>query len=428
MSVSRAVNVTLDSYGIVICLILMLYLCMSDDKDKRLNRYFTMMCFFGLAMQLGDIANWTCEGKAHVWQPFLLETGTYLYYISSAFLLLFYTLYLIRYLHSRIEVSKLYWYASVFLGGLSVALSTVSAFNGIYYDITPDNRYVRGEYFWLSQAIPLLMYGINCAIVVTYRRYMDKKEVRFFTAYIFFPILAEAVQILFYGWNLLCPAVTVALLLVFINIQLKREIQARVWEKEAADSRIDIMLTQIQPHFLYNVLVVIRQLCDINPALAKEAVSEFASFLRGNMAALTRKGLIPFEQELKHVENYLRLEQKRFGSRLTVIYDIRVREFELPPLTLQPLVENAVRHGIMKMENGGTVIIRTEEREDSFIISVEDDGIGITEWKEEENKGEHIGIKNVQNRIKAMCMGRLEILSSQEKGCTVMIIIPKEEV
>lgn len=136
---------------------------------------------------------------------------------------------------------------------------------------------------------------------------------------------------------------------------------AQEMEKQLLQSKISIMLSQIQPHFLYNSLTAIRQLCDIDPQKAKQAVTLFARYLRGNTESLTTAHCIPFEKELEHVKSYLALEQIRFEDELQVEYDIQAHGFLLPSLSLQPLVENAVRHGVSKKAGGGKVTIRTTE-------------------------------------------------------------------
>ena len=197
--------------------------------------------------------------------------------------------------------------------------------------------------------------------------------------------------------------------------------------KELAEQRIDIMLSQIQPHFLYNSLTTIRRLCDNDPQKAKETIKDFSMFLRANMNSLKSKAPIPFEQELTHVRNYLTLEQQRFQERLNVIYDIQSEDFYLPPLTLQPIVENAVRHGVLKREDGGTITIRTSETEKGHIIIVEDDGVGIGTMDEKDGHA-HIGVENVRGRLNALCNGTLELQGKVGFGTIMTITLPKEKI
>lgn len=231
---------------------------------------------------------------------------------------------------------------------------------------------------------------------------------------------------LFRGIAVVNVGVTLALLFIFVNIQSERDLLIKQQEKELGELHIDIMLSQIQPHFLYNTLTTLRQLCDIDPKLAKESIRNFSYFLRANMDSLTSKAPIPFEQELKHTENYLSLEQLRFQSRLHIIYEITVRDFSIPSLTLQPIVENAVRHGVLRREEGGTITIRTEETDELYQIIVSDDGVGFVSSQDKTDGHTHVGISNVQERLSAMCGGTLVIQSKTGMGTTAAITIPKE--
>ena len=204
-----------------------------------------------------------------------------------------------------------------------------------------------------------------------------------------------------------------------------REMESKInrLESELVDSKISVMLSQIRPHFLYNSLIAIRELCLIDPKLASETVDEFSNYLRGNLDSLSISTPIPFDKELKHVQTYLSLEKKRFEERLNITYDISAHDFLIPALTLQLIVENAVRHGITKREEGGTVSIKTEENESDIIITVTDDGVGFVSIPD--NNPRHVGIKNTGDRLSAMCDGTLEIHSEPGTGTTAVIKIPK---
>lgn len=111
------------------------------------------------------------------------------------------------------------------------------------------------------------------------------------------------------------------------------------------------------------------------------------------MESLKSREPIAFESELNHAANYLYLEQQRFGDKLQVIYQIAIENFLIPPLTLQPLVENAVQHGVLNRRSGGTVIIRTEKTDKCAVVIVADNGVGIEKAKEIHSMGDraHIG-------------------------------------
>nr|WP_260620524.1 histidine kinase [Gordonibacter massiliensis (ex Traore et al. 2017)] len=185
------------------------------------------------------------------------------------------------------------------------------------------------------------------------------------------------------------------------------------------------MLSQIQPHFLYNTLAAIRELCASDPAEAARTVTDFSSFLRENMASLTSKQPIPFERELRHTTTYLNLEQRRFGDRLRVEFDIASRDFELPPLAVQALVENAVRHGVSPREEGGCVRVSSRDDGDEHVVEVRDDGMGFDSAAAPDNERIHVGIQNVRVRLAEGCGGTLDVRSAPGEGTVAVIRIPR---
>jgi len=198
-------------------------------------------------------------------------------------------------------------------------------------------------------------------------------------------------------------------------------------ERKLNESRISILLSQIQPHFLYNALAVISRLCDKDPAEAKKATLNFSNYLRANMNLLERSEPIPFENELKHTIGFLNLEKAMYGEALKVIYNIQTKNFTLPALTMQPIVENAIKHGIGKKEGGGTVTISTKETNSGYLVIITDDGAGFEQGKIADDGQQHIGINNVRLRLSAQCGGSLEIESKPGAGTTASIRIPKQE-
>ena len=214
------------------------------------------------------------------------------------------------------------------------------------------------------------------------------------------------------------------------NVQSVLEAQRIEAEKQAMEirlqeSQISIMLSQIQPHFLYNTLNSIYQLCETNPMRARSLVNSFSEYLRNNLSTLEEPGLITFETELSHVNTYLDIERVRFEDTLEIEYDIKCVDFSLPVLTVQPIVENAVKHGTSKKRGGGTVRISTREDKESYIVEVFDTGCGFDPAKPKNDGKRHVGIENVKQRLSNMCGGSLSIESTVGKGTLATIIIPK---
>ena len=196
-------------------------------------------------------------------------------------------------------------------------------------------------------------------------------------------------------------------------------------EKELTERRIAVMVSQIQPHFIYNTLGTIRYLCMTDPEKAADVVQTFSMYLRGNLGELNNHAPIGISREMEHVQHYTSIEKMRFPD-MEIEFDLRSGEFFLPALSVQPLVENAIKHGLMKLESGGRVIVATYETETDYWVSVTDDGVGF-DTEKQIDPDKHIGIHNIRKRLESMCGGSLHMESVPGKGTVARIQIPKEE-
>ena len=192
------------------------------------------------------------------------------------------------------------------------------------------------------------------------------------------------------------------------------------------NSQLHNMLAVIQPHFLCNSLTAISQFCEADPKKAQLGIDVMASYLRENVNALVHEEKIPFSQEKRHIELYLSLQKLRFEHLITVVYDIETDAFLIPSLLLQPLVENAVCHGILKKESGGTVLLRVRRLSTEIMIQVCDDGAGFDTARLNTIGKEHIGIRNVEERCRLLCKGRMEIQSKPGKGTAVTLYLSRD--
>lgn len=193
------------------------------------------------------------------------------------------------------------------------------------------------------------------------------------------------------------------------------------------DQKVAIMLAQIQPHFLYNSLNSIAILCDINPKKAHDLTLKFSQYLRNNIDALSQQTPIHFTTELKNIKNYLEIEKVRFSDKLNVVENIQTSDFFVPVLTIQPIVENAVKHGVSKRSTPGAVMINSSEDINNYYVVVEDNGVGFNTdiIDKGEKLGKSIGITNVKYRLKSVMNADVDIQSEIGKGTKVTITFPK---
>jgi sensor histidine kinase YesM len=232
------------------------------------------------------------------------------------------------------------------------------------------------------------------------------------------------------------PVAGTIFILIVLLVQIVRIGEAYVAEKHAAelkeelaDINMRLMLSQIKPHFLYNALNTIKYLIKKDPKTAEQVVVKFSKYLRANMDSLTQKTPLPVEKELDHVANYTDIEQHRFGNRLNVVYDIGCKNFVILPLTIQPIVENAIKHGINQKPEGGTVTIKTYDDEEFFYVDITDDGVGfdVNKKPDENDERSHVGVNNIKTRLREMLKATVEVESTVGVGTKVLVKIPKND-
>ncbi|EHB65994.1 hybrid sensor histidine kinase/response regulator [Paenibacillus lactis] len=212
-------------------------------------------------------------------------------------------------------------------------------------------------------------------------------------------------------------------------LEIRSRIQALTTIKQTVREQLRLeaawLQAQIQPHFLFNALNAITALSGIDLDKMRDLLEEFSHFLRSRFRFQDTDGLVPIEEELKMVRSYLYIEQVRFGERLQVVWEIDDHKpLKIPFLSIQPLVENAIRHGIMKRSCGGKVRIRISVQADDVEITVQDDGVGMDEAQLQrilERRAEHagVGLINTDLRLKRHFGTGLLIKSTLGEGTEV---------
>jgi sensor histidine kinase YesM len=268
-------------------------------------------------------------------------------------------------------------------------------------------------------------------LVVDYRKHKTKKWDRFFVAII---SLFTAVEMMNYqvSQNYWIFIFIIGLFIYSIDcyirlmLFIKNKIEeSKTQERHLVEATSALQLAQIQPHFIFNVLNTIQYLCKKDQNVAAKALDDFTHFLRINTETLSTEAMIPFSKVLEQLGYYLSLEKLRFPS-VRVRYGLAITDFSIPNLTLQPVVENAIRYGASVMEEG-EVVISTREEGKKIVITVFDNGNSAFDPEDiGKNDGKtHVGIRNVRERIEKLCGGTMGIVHTAE-GTTVTFAIEKE--
>ena len=357
---------------------------------------------------------------------------------GNAYIIAFYTTF---YIMNNLEVFLLYRYAHEYmviepkkgkaisilnlsLFSIFAVLDIVNIFTGIFF--TAENgEYLRSKTMIISQGYQFVMFATIFILSVTNKK-LNLREKTAFCLYCLLPLVAIILQNLFKGYAIGYLSIIIAIEILFLFLNVQKNLVLAKEEEKNKEARIKIMLSQIQPHFIYNSLSSISTLIPIDPPKAQSALDDFTEYLRMNLSSLTEVKCVPFENELKHIKTYVALEKMRFGEKLNVLYDIQVTDFMLPPLTIQPIVENAIKHGILKKLEGGTLFVKTYETDKTYVVEISDDGVGFNMADVDFDANKHFGLKNIQYRLAKMCGADLTFNSEVGGGTTVTVTFPKE--
>lgn len=359
------------------------------------------------------------------------------YYTSDAYVVAFYTIFyimnnieallLFRYMLSYVDLEtktiKAIAAVNISLFVVFLVLDVVNIFTGIFFG-AENGEYQRSKFMMISQDYQIAVFA-TVFIVTVFNKKLVRREKIAFAIYCLLPAVAIVLQNAFKGYAIAYASIIFAVEILFLFLNVQKNIALSREEEKSKEAQIKLMLSQIQPHFVYNSLSSISTLIAIDPDKAEAALDAFTEYLRHNLSSLTETRLINFRDEFKHIKTYISLEKMRFNDRINVVYDIQTEDFSVPPLCIQPIVENAIKHGILKKLEGGTLTLRTYERGSEYVVEIVDDGVGfnINDVNFEEN--EHIGLNNIKYRIDTMCHGSIRIDSEIDKGTTVTVTFEK---
>ncbi|MBZ5513252.1 MAG: histidine kinase [Acidobacteriia bacterium] len=213
---------------------------------------------------------------------------------------------------------------------------------------------------------------------------------------------------------------------IWNNTRIERKLEEQ--ERLLMQARVDALISQINPHFLFNTLNTVSSLVRFDPDTARTVVLKLSNILRRRLK--TQVHFVPFKQELDFIDDYLDIEVVRFGKdKLRVRKNIEPDTLDLvvPSMILQPLVENAIRHGIGPKIDGGTITLGSHRQNGRLVVQVIDDGLGFPDVRRPEGLDSGIGIRNVRERLKAL-YGEdfgFTITSPPGKGTVIRLEIPE---
>lgn len=437
-----------EIWGILICSGIGIYFFLVTKINNRADLVMCIMQFVAAAALTFDVGVVISQGVNEPWAKILFPISMLATMILQYLMVALFVGY-VKYLARAGKVSRVIASFTYYFAAGSALTSIISAkYTHWYYIIDEQNVYQRQPYYNVALVLIAVLFVLVVLQIVVCAKRLLVKQIVSLLLYILIPFTMVILQVVFKpGIGLTNIGMAISLIIIFIvnNVKItimESELNKKVLQQnmvllnqnkviaekkeEIENLQLNMVITQMQPHFIFNVLNIIYYLCAKDTKLAQTAIDDFSSYLRTNIDSLVSDELAPFSKELEHVKNYLDLEKLRFDEELEIEYDIGPTDFHLPMLVVQPLVENAVKHGIAKSPNGGKLIVRTIEDYDNYYIYVIDNGVGFDTKKKPANDGRsHIGVENVRVRIEKRVNGKLEIFSTKGKGTTAVITIPK---
>ena len=387
-----------------------------------------ILWLFGLVMAFAGAYIAYSTDSVSLWSESVVS-NTMMRGLSMMFYMLFLSMALVHFLKGTKTVGTI----------AVVALGVADAVFFLLPVLTPMFFYDTWFYWGIVQAVGNVIL-LGCLVK---EFYTTKDKVRWLFIGSTLPLVAASADVIMTGLGIWSGGIaSICIFVIFFVVSMvvvlriiPRSINAIAKAQELenekillnaqlAESRIATMMSQIRPHFIYNTLGSIEQLCSFDPPKAGELVHNFAKYLRGNFGELDNPRPILMSQEMEHVHYYTSIEHVRFPD-MTFSFEMNSVDFHIPALTIQPIVENAIKHGLMKLEKGGTIRVESYETATHYCVTVEDDGVGF-DTRVLLDKRKHVGIRNIRGRLEAMVGGNLEIESTVGVGTKVLITIPKE--
>ena len=414
-------NLAMDISGLSLCLMGFLLLLLSAKPFRRVFWTFLACYFCMLLFVLCNLFGQLYRGQPGAVKRLILCVTNFGEFLFPICLLYIITDYLLCVLDPQKKLGAARTFIDLMVL-VSLLLLVISQFTGLYYIIDDANLYRRSPGYFISFIPAWTIMLTDMALLVKYRRRLTLKQKLAYWIYLLVPLAMGVVQLYVYGLYLVMYATVISALVLYAFIISDITEQYHRREREIARLRLNAALRQVRPHFMYNTLTSIYVLCQDDPQQAMGVIEAFIQYLRGNYNGLAATRPVSFSDELRHTRAYLSVEQMRFTENLTVDYELNDTEFSLPALSLQTVVENAVKHGVAATGDPIHILIHTALENGLHTVTITDDGPGFNvSTLDPTHPG---GLQSVRERLKYMCGGTLTVGSTPGIGTTVTLAVP----
>ena len=428
MTTLQYVHFAVELWGAFFCLIAAVVIWISRGQNKILSYKMIALMIVSALLMISDATAWLFRGNTS-------EAGFYIVRIANfaAFFFAFLTMplvaeYITQIFETRSGVRGLFWkYIEWALFVIGTILLIINQFHEFIYAFDERNTYYRLAFGVLPGMIAFVGIVITFGVVLQYFQYLRTIEKTATLVYLILPIIAVVIQLFYYGVSFTYLSMVISALTFFITFEIEYVQNNIEIKKQLAEERIRLFNRQIQPHVIFNSLSLIKHLIRKEPEEAVETVEEFAGYLRNSTDLMNEGDCVPVKSELDLVKHYAYMQHKRFGDSVRYVFDVQDEEFDIPPFSVQTIVENALEHGLRASGTvNGIITVKTYRKDKAHFIEISDNGAGFdTHILDVETQSEHVGIKNTKERLSLMCGGTLEIKSETGKGTVVTMKVPE---
>lgn len=419
---SNTMSVSMDFVCMIVCSALVFSLVKDKPWDRHNRSLFRLVFSLCLLVNFDALC---CIIESHAKSYYAsLFANTFLYFGDTLIIYCFWA-YILEELSvekKELPILRKLCIVTLFIDAI---IDILNLKYGFYFYISQDFKYVAGNYERYSEITSFIIYIIIWAVVLRVKHH-SKNEKIILLSFQIFPMIAKLLGVLYNYYSLVYPAYLFSIMLIYINVFSARSKKVIEQEREIERQSTALMVSQIQPHFLYNVLTTISNLCVTDPEEAEETTVLFSQYLRTNLDSLRKTEPVPFSVELGHIRTYVELEKKRFKDKLNYEIDCPETNFLVPALGLQPIVENSIKHGIRGKDSPGHLVITSRKVDGGVEVIIKDDGIGFDmNAPLPEDGRSHVGMANVKSRLEKICKATMKVESAPNEGCVNTIFFPE---
>lgn len=290
MGLINLVHISLEAWGTLFSLIAAICVMINPDTNRVRQKHLFIMLLLGAALMVTDALAWAFRGNASSLGFVMVRVSNFCVFVLGYVIMVCFTRYCCDCMPQPISrkafIVKLMIYLLAVVG---IGLVLLTQYNGFFYYFDETNTYHRSSIGWLSQVIGIIGILLDLVLVLMNRKNLTKFGLMSQLSYIILPAISMIILVFFYGISLMHIAIVASMMFMFISSQLELSRTYADQQKQLNEMRIDLMISQIGPHFMFNSLSVIKYLCMTDLEKAAQAVDDFSSYLRTNFDSLTEK-------------------------------------------------------------------------------------------------------------------------------------------